>query len=379
MFSQKYIPPQSAVMRYKDYTPNDPECVHAVFSNRAYAAVIDEVLRNGYNETGGIFIGNIWRRVWYIVDCIDPGQSTINEPAFFTWDSNYVNHLLGCTGSLYKYPLSLLGFWHRHPGSMDTFSGTDIGTICANLRDCPHGLLSMLVNIDPELRMTFYYCYGDSMMKIHYDHGDEYFPRELLEYASPEDLIQRQRKVGFRVKPYKSLDASKMPKSIHSSSKKQSEPQPEPQNQPQPQTQTQPEPQPSSCLTVVSPPPRVLTAADAGDPRVNKKLAEYLVSKMETELESLSNIHADGIRSKRDDAVGTVALLLSSAALTTQRRTDPAPQKTGGIPKAAAKASEAKAEFDAESEKAVSPKEETADSEILDINMMKAMRNGGKY
>ena len=205
--SATYMPP----MKYVDYSMENPECVHAILSDRAYAAILSEVLRNGRNETGGVLIGNIYKRVWYIVDSIDPGLNTVNEQAYFTWETNYVNHLASYNGCLYKYPLTILGFWHRHPGSMDRFSSTDERTIRLNLKDFPHGLLSMLINIDPELRMTFYYCIQDEIMPIRCDHGDEYFPRELLEYATPEELIGRSRR-SLCIKPERWMPPEKLPR-----------------------------------------------------------------------------------------------------------------------------------------------------------------------
>ena len=61
------------------------------------------------------------------------------------------------------------------------------------------GLLSMLVNTDPKLRMTIYYCYGDDIMKIRYDIGDDYFPDEYLCYASSADIEARAAKEGRKL------------------------------------------------------------------------------------------------------------------------------------------------------------------------------------
>lgn len=203
--------------QYKKYDINNKNCIHVVLSSRAYASIISEVLSNNQNETGGVLIGNVYNRVWYIVDAIDPGMDTVNQTDFFRWDADYVNHLAQRNGALYRYPTTILGFWHRHPGRMDFFSGTDEKTIRNNLRESRIGLLSMLVNIDPELRMTFYYCNENQLMQVRYDYGDEYFPKELLEYASPEQMAERVGTVyakSVKVKKNRVLRPEQMPSSI---------------------------------------------------------------------------------------------------------------------------------------------------------------------
>ena len=79
-------------MKYIDFNIKNPRCIHCYISDRAYASVITEVMANGQNETGGVFLGYIINRAWYIVESVDPGVDTVNQVAFFEWDSNYVNH-----------------------------------------------------------------------------------------------------------------------------------------------------------------------------------------------------------------------------------------------------------------------------------------------
>lgn len=293
-------------MRYIDYSMENPECVHAILSNRAYAAILSEVLRNGRNETGGVLIGNIYKRVWYIVDSIDPGLNTVNEQAYFTWETNYVNHLASYNGCLYKYPLTILGFWHRHPGSMDYFSSTDERTIRLHLKDFPHGLLSMLINIDPELRMTFYYCFRDEIMPIRCDHGDEYFPRELLEYATPEDLIGRSRR-SLRIKPEKWLPPEKLPRSINPADRRQDSRQAEPsQEKKTPPVSAVPvsgvpAPPPVSATPVSGvPAPYRPTVTEGKEIEWEKGLlAKHLTSLVEKEVRQISKMYAERVGKQR--------------------------------------------------------------------------------
>ena len=184
--ANRSLPQPCAGMSYVPYEMEKTACLHVVLSDKAYAAIISEVLRNGKNETGGVLVGRIYRRIWYVVDMIDSGLDTTNMPAFFQWDTNYVNHVSARISEQYHFPLTILGFWHRHPGSMDFFSTTDVQTIRAHLQEAANGLVSMLVNLDPELRMTFYWCHGSRIMPVNYDHGNEYFIPEFLNVATTD-------------------------------------------------------------------------------------------------------------------------------------------------------------------------------------------------
>lgn len=183
-------------MRYIDFDIKNPKCIHCMISDRAYASIITEVMANGQNETGGVLLGYIHNRTWFVMESVDPGIDTVNEVAFFRWDGSYVNYQAERLSKIYHHPMTILGFWHRHPASMDYFSGQDEQTIRSNLIQLKEGLISMLVNIDPKLRMTFYYCNGNDIMPIRYDVGNKYFPVELLKYADAEELSKRALKQG---------------------------------------------------------------------------------------------------------------------------------------------------------------------------------------
>ena len=208
-------------MRRFQYKRNDhrnKRCKQVVISERAYAAIISEVLKNGRNETGGVLVGNIVNGVWYVIDSLDPGMETTNTQDFFQWDAMYVNHLVDTISLIYYYPVTILGFWHRHPGSMDFFSLTDEDTIRSNLEGARFGLVSMLVNLDPELRMTFYYCWEESLFRVSYAVGDEYFPTELLKYATPSRIannIGTPEAKRVEILPNKVYSSEVLAKTIH--------------------------------------------------------------------------------------------------------------------------------------------------------------------
>lgn len=121
------------------------------------------------------------------------------EVAYFEYDQPYVQHLINKVAAIYQERLELIGLWHRHPGSFDQFSGTDDQTnhVYASMR--PQGAISVLVNLDPDFRMTVYHV-GQTYrnyQRISYEIGNERFPQELLKYRSVEDsLALMRRKCG---------------------------------------------------------------------------------------------------------------------------------------------------------------------------------------
>lgn len=161
--------------------------MRVVFSNRAYASVLAETTEKIKTETGGLFLGTVQDDTWYIIEAIDPGPKSIFEVAYFEYDQKYTQHLINKIANLYDRQLSLIGLWHRHPGSFDQFSSTDDGTNAkyASMRE--EGAISALVNIDPTFRITMYQVDRPCRYrKITYDVGDNLIPDKLLKFKTPE-------------------------------------------------------------------------------------------------------------------------------------------------------------------------------------------------
>jgi len=161
--------------------------MRVVFSNRAYASVLAETTEKIKTETGGLFLGTVQDDTWYIIEAIDPGPKSIFEVAYFEYDQKYTQHLINKIANLYDRQLTLIGLWHRHPGSFDQFSSTDDGTNAkyASMRE--EGAISALVNIDPTFRITMYQVDRPCRYrKIAYDVGDNLIPDELLKFKTPE-------------------------------------------------------------------------------------------------------------------------------------------------------------------------------------------------
>lgn len=182
--------------------------IKVVFSDRAYNSIVSETFDKIKTETGGILLGKIIDDVWYIVEVIDPGPNSIFTITYFEYDTAYVNHLAKVISKQYKIELALLGLWHRHPGSMDTFSSTDDLTNNEFLQILPNGAISCLVNIDPNFRITVYYVsFPLQYTKLTFEVGDILFPPNLLNYKysfskkgnyienpkSPIETIQQNR------------------------------------------------------------------------------------------------------------------------------------------------------------------------------------------
>lgn len=158
-----------------------------VFSDRAFAAIMAETTEKIKTETGGLFLGSFEDGIWYVIEAIDPGPKSIFEVAYFEYDQQYTQHLINKIANLYDKKLTLIGLWHRHPGSFDQFSSTDDGTNSKYARMRKEGAISALVNIDPEFRLTMYHVDQPCRYSvIEYDVGNHLIPDEMLRYKSPE-------------------------------------------------------------------------------------------------------------------------------------------------------------------------------------------------
>ena len=158
-----------------------------VFSDRAFVAIMAETTEKIKTETGGLFLGSFEDGIWYVIEAIDPGPKSIFEVAYFEYDQQYTQHLINKIANLYDKRLTLIGLWHRHPGSFDQFSSTDDGTNSKYARMRKEGAISALVNIDPEFRLTMYHVDQPCRYSvIEYDVGNHLIPDEMLRYKSPE-------------------------------------------------------------------------------------------------------------------------------------------------------------------------------------------------
>lgn len=171
-------------------------CKIVVFSDKAYNAIICETLRWHPAETGGFLLGHkLDNGTWYVIEAIPPGYSENNrqdrvyhEIGYFEPNTTFSEYLSNTIANQYACPLTLLGLWHRHPGSMDVFSGTDDETN-SRLARSHDGIISGLVNVDPNFRMTMRYVLNNGYSvtgKPHYKIVDIEVGTDLI----PDDFLK---------------------------------------------------------------------------------------------------------------------------------------------------------------------------------------------
>lgn len=163
-------------------------CSEVIFSKRAMLSVVAETAEHSNSETGGVFLGFVHHRSWYVVENLDPGPHSVFTPSYFEYDREYISHLANKIARYYERRLSLIGLWHKHPGSLDRFSSTDDATNLRYATLIPEGAISCIINVDPMFRITPYYvslplCYRQVPFRV----GDTFFPSNSLEYR--KDMV----------------------------------------------------------------------------------------------------------------------------------------------------------------------------------------------
>ena len=195
---------ESKTKRFSYSEENCKSCKRIVISDRAYTSIIAEAISRDPLETGGILLGHQENGTWYVVEASDPGFSAFHNTVHHEMQSNYVNHIFPVISRLYKHPLTLLGFWHRHPGSFNSFSHDDD---CSNERyakEIGNGTLSFILNFVPEAKLTCYYLdYNDtgSYFKPSVYIGDKYFKGTEFQLLADEKTIAsrtKHKKGNFR-------------------------------------------------------------------------------------------------------------------------------------------------------------------------------------
>ncbi|MBO4698316.1 Mov34/MPN/PAD-1 family protein [bacterium] len=158
------------------------QCNVIVFSDKAYNAIIDETFRKHPLETGGILLGHVLDNgAWIVMEVLPPGPNSVHQSAFFEYDEKFVNYLANSVASKYEIPLSMLGLWHRHPGSYDEFSSVDDGTNLKFAKLSKVGAISGLVNIDPEFRFKMRHVTDPLHYEVvNFEVGDDIIPSEYF-------------------------------------------------------------------------------------------------------------------------------------------------------------------------------------------------------
>ena len=168
-------------------------CDKIILSSKSYLSIIAETYSYFNIETGGIFLGKEINNIWYVLENIDPGyKRTIRQNAYFEYDQEYVNHLANIRNRLYYSDIKLIGLWHKHPGSFDSFSQTDDGTNKRFAELHSNGAISALINVDPDFRITMYHV-SNPLNYQRIDNiliGDSYIPDKYKKLKNPKDYIK---------------------------------------------------------------------------------------------------------------------------------------------------------------------------------------------
>lgn len=185
------------------------DCQLVIFSDKAYNAIIRETFEWDPVETGGILLGHILDNgCWLVMEVLPPGygegregDNVHHEYAYFEYNRRFVNYLAKSVAEQYEIPLELLGLWHRHPGSMNVFSGTDDVTNKTFASQNTKGAISGLINVDPQLRMTMYHVPHNEA----YVAGRPAYDVVEVEVINTEDIPEDYRKLRYYDGTEKSL------------------------------------------------------------------------------------------------------------------------------------------------------------------------------
>ena len=165
------------------------KCNMIVFSDRAYNAIIDETFRKHPLETGGILLGHVLDNgAWIVMEVTPPGPNAVHQTAFFEYEEKFVNYIANSVASKYEIPLSMLGLWHRHPGSYDKFSSVDDGTNLKFAKLSKVGAISGLVNVDPEFRFQIWHVSDPLHYEaVNFEVGNDIIPEEYFALKHVKD------------------------------------------------------------------------------------------------------------------------------------------------------------------------------------------------
>lgn len=176
------------------------KCKAIYTSKRVMTTILAEAYANGENETGGPFFGHYEEDGnWYIIETTGPGYGAYHTPTRHEFSNRYVNYQYRALSRIYNKPLTLVGFWHRHPGNFNRFSGLDDDVNTSYAEVIGNGTVSILLNFThagPEL--TCYYldpedgCYHLTPLIVD---SKTLAKKGFFTYAKPAELAERAQEM----------------------------------------------------------------------------------------------------------------------------------------------------------------------------------------
>jgi len=106
-------------------------------TKHAHQQIIEESRKSFGIETGGILIGDLEQK--FIFEAGGPGPKAKKAAAHFSPDVKHDQALLDRAKKEYGDSAAFLGYWHRHPGSLDQPSGGDLAQARELLRKFKKG------------------------------------------------------------------------------------------------------------------------------------------------------------------------------------------------------------------------------------------------
>lgn len=144
-----------------------PHCTRVVLSPLAWTLMISQSYLNDPNETGGALLGYRDGTTVHVTVALPSGPRSQASPVMLKYNEEFQNYVFGVITELMGQKAGLLGLWHRHPGSLDRFSGVD-AVAHEQFGKVLNGVTSLLVNLGPEgaPRVTGYFV--DTKEKVYH-------------------------------------------------------------------------------------------------------------------------------------------------------------------------------------------------------------------
>lgn len=172
-------------------TNNENDSYKIFFTKKSYIQLLTEIEDYPYVETGGVLVGQRRGNVFYVFESVDPGFKADRQRSEFSRHYEYTEHLAYKVANQYEGETTVVGYYHRHPGSFDCFSGGDDVSNLEFARTF-NGIISGLINIDPDFRLSFYYISpeGKQSKAIPYEVNDQVFEKIMI-FKNSSEVISR--------------------------------------------------------------------------------------------------------------------------------------------------------------------------------------------
>jgi len=91
--------------------------------------MITEIARYPDLETGGVILGFREIDEIVVVEAVDAGINPVRKLGYFSYDREYIKHVINILIPLYERRIEIIGVWHKHNNNMNpAFSYNDIIT-----------------------------------------------------------------------------------------------------------------------------------------------------------------------------------------------------------------------------------------------------------